>query len=101
MMELKQRQNEEKSKISHLVRSGVQPRLSNYGCKVNGLVEKCLFYSTIQNQLHRTSRSKYMKSSLKKFENDDRIEDVYPTYLENHFVRVDIFFPCAKNLVIF
>ena len=62
-MELKQRQNEQKLKVGRLIRPSVQPKIIDFGYKVNTLIEKCLLYSAIQ----RSGRSDFEKQRYEEF----------------------------------
>ena len=72
-MELGRAQNEQILKVGRLIRPSVQPKISDYGYKVNPLIEKCLLYSAIQKSGRSHFGTQRYENFFEKLQNDDGI----------------------------
>ena len=72
-MELGRAQNEEKLKVGCLIRPSVQPKISDYGYKVNSPIEKCLLYSAIRKSDRSDFGTQRYGNFFEKVQNGDKI----------------------------
>ena len=61
------------SKLGRLIRPSVQPKISDYGYKVNALIEKCLLYSAIQKSGRSDFGTQRYENFFEKVQNGDGI----------------------------